>query len=94
MSAQIFPQGYGRTLIKKNAHSCNFQGSRGVFQDRSGLLYRNAWKPFQELGKLCPILKVFEECSHRDPGTTEYPSATYALWVAFNGWAGRPVNHV
>lgn len=89
----MVPQRHGCTLVEENAHSSNFQGRGGVFQDSASLLQGHAWKPFDEIRKLSAILQIFEESDYRDARASKYPSAAYALWVTLDNRTRRPVNH-
>ncbi len=62
-----------------------------MLQHRAHLLERNAWKPFDELGRRSAVLQVLEERGNGDPSTAEDPGATYEFRVPLNGW-DRPTN--
>ena len=63
-----------RSLIDKNAQSGNLGRAKAfgcMFKDSPYLLAGYTGKPFQELGRLRPILKVFEQGRNRNPGASE-----------------------
>lgn len=94
MVHQIRGKWGGSALIKKNAHSRGFRRMRRVFKDSASLLKRNARKPLNKLRKLRPVFEIFKESRYGNARATEYPRATDALRVPFNGRTRRPINHL
>jgi hypothetical protein len=64
-----------------------------VFQNVTSLRQGDAGKPLDELMDGCVFFEVLEECGNRNPRASENPSTTYAIRVALDIKAGRPVNH-
>jgi hypothetical protein len=69
------------------------RASRGMLQNRSGLLKAHAGKPFNELIDRRAVFEILKQRCHGHACATKQPSTAIALRVVFNGIAGRPVNH-
>ena len=64
-----------------------------MFQNVTSLRYGDAGKPFNELVDRGVFFEVLEERGNRNPCATENPGTTYAIRVALDIGAGRPINH-
>jgi hypothetical protein len=64
-----------------------------VFQNVASLRQGDTRKPLDELMDGGVFLEVFEERGNRHPRASENPSTTYAIRVAFDIEARRPINH-
>ena len=74
MCVEEIPKRDRRSLIEKNAQSGNLGRAKAfgcMFKDSPYLLAGYAGKPFQKLGCLRPILKVFEQGRYRNSGASE-----------------------
>jgi hypothetical protein len=64
-----------------------------VFQDVTSLRQGNTGKPLNELMDRGVFFEVLKERSNRNPCASKNPSTTYAIRVALDIGAGRPINH-
>lgn len=64
-----------------------------MFQNVTSLRQGDAGKPLDELMDGCVFFEVLEECGNRNPRASENPGTTYAIRVALDIKAGRPINH-
>jgi len=64
-----------------------------VFKDVTSLRQGNAGEPLNELMDRGVFFEVFEERGNGNPRASENPSTTYAIRVALNIGARRPINH-
>ena len=90
----MFAQGYGCSLIEKNAHS-DALGYRQAFgrmvEDPARLLDFDTREQLHELSYLDSILQVFEESRNRDAGAAKHPGAPQAPSVTLDHWTKRPI---
>lgn len=83
-----------RTLIEKDLHLRRRQRTlRGMLQNSANLFRRDALKPVSEVMNGGAAFQVLEHDRDRHPRASEDPCSAYALGVAFNFGAARPVNH-
>jgi hypothetical protein len=64
-----------------------------MLQYGANLLDGDARKPFNELGYECTVLEILEERRDGYSGAAEYPSATHAFGIPFNGRTCGPIDH-
>ena len=64
-----------------------------MFQDVASLRQGDAGKPFNELMDGGVFFEVLEERGNRNSCASENPGTTYAIRVALDIEAGRPINH-
>ena len=94
MLRERLPERNRRSLVKQNAHLCGQQsGLCRVFQYVARLSQRDTGKPFDELVDGGIFFQILEERGNRNPRASENPSTTYAIRVALDIGAGRPINH-
>jgi hypothetical protein len=93
MFSKVCAQRDGRALVKEDAHLRNLQGLGGAFQNHTGLLGRDAWKPPHEIRQLRPVFKVLEQGGYGHARAAKHPGATYALGISLYGRADAPVDH-
>ena len=64
-----------------------------MLEDVTSLRQGNAGEPLNELMDRGVFFEVLEECGNRNPRASENPSTTYAIRVALDIVARRPINH-
>jgi hypothetical protein len=75
-----------------SSHLCSQQSRPGcVLQDVTCLKQGNAREPLDELMHRSVFFEVREERGDRDPCASDNPCTTYAIRVALDIGAGRPV---
>ena len=95
VTRKSLPQRDGGSLVKQDPHLCGQQSRLGgVFQDVTGLRQGNAGKPLDELVNRGIFFEILEQRGNRNPRAPKNPGTTYAIRVALNIGAGRPINHV
>ena len=94
MTCERMPQRNRGSLVKQDTHLCSQQrGSGRVFQDVTRLRHGYAGKPLDELMNRGILFQVLEKCGNGNPRTAENPSTAYAVRVALDIGAGRPIDH-
>ena len=89
-TGEAVPEFPDRTGLALRTRKC---ASRGVLQDRSGLLKAHTGKPFDESIDRCTVFEILKQRRHGHACATKQPSAAVALRVVFNGITGGPINH-
>ena len=88
------PQRNRCSLVKQNSHLCGQQSRPGcVLQNVTSLRQGNAGEPLNELMDRGVFFEVLEERGNRNPRASENPGTTYAIRVALDIGASRPINH-
>jgi hypothetical protein len=64
-----------------------------VLQNVACLRQRNAGKPLKEFVDRGILLKVLKQRGNGNPRAAKNPGTTYAIRVALNVRAGRPIDH-
>lgn len=94
VTRESLPQRNRCSLVKQDSHLCGQQSRPGcVLQDVTGLRQGNAGEPLNELMDRGVFFEVLEERGNRNPRASENPSTTYAIRVALDIEARRPINH-
>ena len=94
MSREKLPQWNRRSLVKQDTHLYGQQSRSGrVFQNVASLRQGDTGKPLNELMDGGIFFEVLEESGNRNPCASENPSTAYAIRVALDIKAGRPINH-
>ena len=82
------------SLVKQHSHLCGQQCRPGcMFQHVTYLGQGNTGEPLNKLMDRGVFFEVLEERGNRNPCAPENPSTTYAIRVAFDIGASRPINH-
>ncbi len=72
-------------MVKENSHLGRSKGTaRYVFEHRTNLIDRNAWKPLDEIVNRRFVFKIFKQGSNRHASSFEHPGSTDDSRIAFD----------
>ena len=81
-------------MIKKYAHSSwSERTARRVLENGADLIERDTGEQLHELCQWNGIFEILEESGNGHASTSKHPRAAYAVRIAFDSRASRPVDH-